>query len=66
LAIVQFTHPLCAECHTLERRLRASGEAPLLVDVSRRPELARRYGVTLVPFALRVDATGTVREQLAS
>lgn len=64
-AVVQFTHPLCADCHVVERRLRASGEQPVLVDVSRRPDLARRYHVASVPLAVRVDALGVVRELLA-
>jgi hypothetical protein len=64
-AVVQFTHPLCADCHALERRLRDQGEAPLLVDVSRRPDVARKYGVAAVPLALRVDAAGRVQERLA-
>lgn len=64
-AIVQFTHPLCADCHEVERRLRAAGERPVLIDVSRRPDLARRYRVAAVPLAVRVDPTGRVRERLA-
>lgn len=64
-AIVQFTHPLCSDCHEVERRLRSAGEAPVLVDVSRRPDLARRYGVHAVPLAVRVDARGEVQERLA-
>lgn len=64
-AVVQFTHPLCSGCHEVERRLRDSGEAPVLVDVSRRPDLARRYHVGSVPLAVRVDAAGAVRELLA-
>ncbi len=64
-AVVQFTHPLCGDCHQLERRLRASGEQPVLVDVTRRPDLARRYGVAAVPLAVRVDALGAVQERLA-
>jgi Domain of unknown function (DUF4395) len=64
-AVVQFTHPLCSDCHELEGRLRA-GPAPLhLVDVSRRPELARRYHVAVVPAAFRVAGDGTVLERLA-
>lgn len=64
-AVVQFTHPLCSDCHELEARL-AAGERPLvLVDVSRRPELARRYHVTLVPTAFAVAADGRVLERLA-
>lgn len=64
-AVVQFTHPLCSDCHELERKLRSAGESPVLVDVSRRPDLARRYRVHSVPFAVRVDAGGAVEEQLA-
>jgi hypothetical protein len=64
-AVVQFTHPLCAGCHEVERRLRDSGEAPVLVDVSRRPDLARRYRVGSVPLAVRVDARGTVEALLS-
>ncbi|HEY7724222.1 MAG TPA: DUF4395 family protein [Anaeromyxobacteraceae bacterium] len=59
-AVVQFTHPLCADCQELERKLRAQGRAPLLVDVSRRPDLARKYGVGVVPFALSVRGDGSV------
>ncbi|HVO21704.1 MAG TPA: DUF4395 family protein [Anaeromyxobacter sp.] len=64
-AVVQFTHPLCAECHELERRLLQAGQAPVLVDVTRRPDLARRYRVASVPLAVRVDGAGAVLERLA-
>ncbi len=64
-AVVQFTHPLCSDCHEVERRFRSAGETPVLVDVSRRPDLARRYRVHSVPFAVRVDAHGAVQERLA-
>ncbi len=64
-AVIQFTHPLCAACHEIERRLRAAGEHPVLVDVSRRPDLARRDRVASVPLAVRVDASGAVRERVA-
>ena len=52
--VVQFTHPLCTDCHTLERELVAAGRDVFTVDVSRRPELARKYGVALVPTAVAV------------
>lgn len=65
VTVVQFTHPLCSDCHELERRL-AGGECPLvLVDVSRRPDLARRYHVTVVPAAFAVAGDGSVLERLA-
>ena len=64
-AVVQFTHPLCSDCHELEGRLR-DGPQPLhLVDVTRRPELARRYHVAVVPAAFRVAGDGTVLERMA-
>lgn len=63
-AVVQFTHPLCADCQSLSSRLSAQGEAPLLVDVSRRPELARKYGVAVVPLAVAVRADGSVARQI--
>lgn len=64
-AVVQFTHPLCSDCHELEARLRAAARPLVTVDVSRRPELARRYHVAVVPTAFSVAADGTVLERLA-
>ena len=64
-AYVEFTHPLCAECREWEERL-AAGPHPLVsLDVRERPELARRYGIAVVPTVLAVDAEGTVLERLA-
>jgi len=63
--VVQFTHPLCTDCHTLERELRASGRRVVTVDVSRRPELARKYGVALVPTAVAVGPQGAVTARIA-
>jgi thioredoxin-like negative regulator of GroEL len=63
--VVQFTHPLCTDCHSLEAELRAAGRTVVTVDVSRRPELARKYGVALVPTAVAVTSSGTVVERLA-
>jgi Domain of unknown function (DUF4395) len=63
--VVEFTHPLCAECHSLERRLRDEGRDVVMVDVRARPDLARKYGVGLVPTAVTVDGTGAVLARLA-
>ena len=63
--VVEFTHPLCTDCRSLEAELRASGRTVFTVDVSRRPELARKYGVVLVPTAVAVTASGAVVERLA-
>jgi thiol-disulfide isomerase/thioredoxin len=63
--VVQFTHPLCSDCRALELRLREEGRRVVTVDVSRRPELARKYGVALVPTAVAVSGTGAVLARLA-
>ena len=65
LAYVEFTHPLCSECHDWERRLAAEPEPLLQLDVSQRPELAHKYGVAVVPTVLKVAADGAVLERLA-
>ena len=65
-AYVEFTHPLCAECREWEQWLRSEGRRPLVtVDVRERPELARKYGVAIVPTVVAVDASGAVVERLA-
>jgi hypothetical protein len=64
-AYVEFTHPLCSECHEWERRLDAEPEPLLKLDVSDRPDLARKYGVAIVPTVLRVAPDGAVLERLA-
>jgi hypothetical protein len=63
--VVQFTHPLCTDCHALERQLREAGRRVFTVDVSRRPELARKYGVSLVPTAVAVGPEGLVTARIA-
>ncbi len=63
--VVQFTHPLCSDCTSLERRFREEGRDVVVVDVSRQPELARKYGVALVPTAVAVSSTGAVLARLA-
>ncbi len=63
--VVEFTHPLCTDCRTLEEELRAAGRNVVTVDVSRRPDLARKYGVALVPTAVAVGPNGVVTARLA-
>jgi hypothetical protein len=63
-AIVQFTHPLCSDCQDLYSRLAGAGHRPVLVDVSRHPDLARKYGVAVVPLAVAVRANGTVERRI--
>jgi hypothetical protein len=58
--VVEFTHPLCSACRTLEERLRAEGRTVVTVDVSARPDLARKYGVAIVPTAVAVTRGGEV------
>jgi Domain of unknown function (DUF4395) len=63
--VVEFTHPLCSDCRDWQERLALEGRSPVLVDVSRRPELARKYGVAVVPTIVAVHSDGTVVERLA-
>lgn len=65
LAYVEFTHPLCSECRDWERRLGGADEPLLKLDVSDRPDLARKYGVAVVPTVLKVAPDGAVLERLA-
>ncbi len=63
--VVQFTHPLCTDCRDWERRLDASADPHVVIDVSERPELARKYGVAIVPTVVAVSGDGTVLRRLA-
>jgi hypothetical protein len=63
--VVQFTHPLCSECLEWERRLENEGRPHAAIDVSRDPELARKYGVAMVPTVVAIAGDGTVLERLA-
>jgi len=58
--VVLFTHPLCSECQEVKPRLEREGRHVVSVDVSKRKDLARKYGVTLVPFAVTVGLDGRV------
>jgi len=56
--VVLFTHPLCTDCHTLERELMAEGRNLAIVDVTKRSDLARKYGIAVVPTAVAVESGG--------
>lgn len=63
--VVQFTHPLCTGCHEVEAKLTAEGHNLVTVDVSKRPDLAHKYQVSVVPTALAVGPDGAVLSRLA-
>jgi tellurite resistance protein len=63
--VVHFTHPLCSDCLDVERRLRSEGRTLVTVDVRRRPDLARKYGIGIVPTAVAVAADGAITARLA-
>jgi hypothetical protein len=63
--VVAFGHPLCTDCRTVLRDLEAGPERFVSVDVRDRPDLARKYGVALVPTVVRVTGDGRVRQQTA-
>jgi thiol-disulfide isomerase/thioredoxin len=58
--VVEFTHPLCSDCRSLEQRLRSQGRSVVTVDVRDRPDLARKYGIALVPTAVAIGPDGAV------
>lgn len=64
-AVVLFTHPLCSDCQTLGGELDARGAQVVRVDVSKRRDLAKKYGVSIVPLAVEVDAGGRVKRRMA-
>ncbi|MBL8924328.1 MAG: DUF4395 family protein [Myxococcaceae bacterium] len=59
-AVVLFTHPLCGDCQVVARELEGQGTTVVKVDVSKRRDLAKKYGVGVVPLAVQVDASGRV------
>jgi hypothetical protein len=63
--MVAFSHPLCTDCRTVIGRLEAGSRPVVSVDVRDRPDLARKYGVALVPTVVRVAADGRVLQQVA-
>jgi hypothetical protein len=64
-AFVEFTHPLCGECREWERRLAGEADPLVRLDVRERPDLARKYGIAVVPTVVAVATDGTVLERLA-
>jgi Domain of unknown function (DUF4395) len=63
--VVAFSHPLCTDCRAVEAELAAGPHPYVSVDVRDRPDLARKYGVALVPTVVRVAADGRVLQQVA-
>ena len=63
--LVQFTHPLCSGCQEVTDKLSIDGRPLVLIDVSKRPDLARKYGVIVVPTAVAVASDGAVTERVA-
>ena len=63
--VVAFGHPLCTDCRTVLRDLEAGLERFVSIDVRDRPDLARKYGVALVPTVVRVTGDGRVLQQTA-
>jgi hypothetical protein len=61
--VVLFTHPLCSECQEVKPKLEREGRRVISIDVSQRKDLARKYGVTLVPLAVTVGVDGRVRSR---
>jgi hypothetical protein len=63
--LVAFSHPLCTDCRAVLGELAAGSRPYVSVDVRDRPDLARKYGVALVPTVVHVAADGRVVQQAA-
>ena len=61
---VVFSHPLCTDCRRLLAALSQSGSPYYTIDVRDQPDLARKYGVALVPTLAHVVDDGSVRRWL--
>jgi len=62
--VVLFTHPLCSDCQDVKPKLEKEGRHVLTVDVSKRKDLAKKYGVSVVPLAFSVGTDGRVLARL--
>jgi hypothetical protein len=54
VAVVGFSTPYCLPCREWEAALGGAGVQFAKVDISQRPDLARRYGVSATPLVLAV------------
>ena len=63
-AAVVFSHPLCTDCRRLLATLSQSGSPYFTIDVRDQPDLARKYGVALVPTLAHVVDDGSVTRWL--
>lgn len=62
---IQFTHPLCSDCFSWERRLREDSSPLVQLDVRERPEIAEKYGIAVVPTIVAVGPQGNILERVA-
>ncbi len=58
VAVLGFSTPYCLPCQEWEAALAKSGIDFLKIDLSARPELARRYGIRTTPLVLAVRLPG--------
>lgn len=56
---VLFSHPLCTDCHRVEKDYRDRDEVLIGIDVRERRDLARKYGVSIVPTLVLVEPDGS-------
>lgn len=66
--LVQFSTEMCARCPGVHRMLASVADARpgvrhLDVDLTHRPDLAKRFRVLQTPMTLLVDATGTTHRR---
>lgn len=56
---VLFTHPLCTDCHEVEKERVAARANLVKIDVRERRDLARKYGISVVPTLVEVAPDGS-------
>ncbi len=63
--LLSFSHPLCSECQEWDRRLTEHKARVIKVNVQQNPQLARKYGIDMVPTIWELADDGTVLRQVA-
>lgn len=62
-SVAGFSSPMCHACQQWQDRLAAEHVPATWIDVKERPDLARRYRVSVTPTVLLVEGDGRVLRQ---
>lgn len=59
-SVIRFSTPACGDCAVQDRILDEMGVRVIRIDASRRPDLARRFGILTAPTTVVLDPAGRV------